>query len=419
MNNRKKMRKGLFAIFFIVINISCVSIPKNRLHRYQRSVVVDNKEVEEEILSRASLERREDRKDNSIKILHMKGTPYEMGFQHGSLLKEDIYANVTRVIKLAKWFAVEDAMDEAYDLMAPYIPLEEKEEMRGLAHGAGIPLRVIHWFHAIPEVSEYGSHKRFSKKFKPTSCSNIAAFGKATIDGELYQLRVLDWMRNMGVQKRPVILVHHPDSGNESITFSFAGFIGCVSGMNEQKMAFGEMGYGNPPGESLEGIPFVFLFRKLMREADSLDDAKRIIEAARRTCSYVYVICDAKKENNAEKALLFVTDKSSVRTFSENTILEDTLKGREYPALDDVVYGGAKNEKLYESISRFYGALSPETLKEIATIIALKSNMQNVIFKPATLEAWVSHATDAHGEEGKACNQEWFYFDFGKCFLKN
>ena len=38
-----------------------------------------------------------------------------------------------------KWKRI--TWDEAYDLMAPYIPVEEKEEMRGLAHGAGIPLR--------------------------------------------------------------------------------------------------------------------------------------------------------------------------------------------------------------------------------------------------------------------------------------
>ena len=184
--------------------------------------------------------------------------------------------------------------------------------------------------------------------------------------------------------------------------------------MNEKKMAFGEMGYGNPPGESLEGIPFVFLFRKLMREANSLDDAERIIKTARRTCSYVYMISDAKRDNNSKNAMLLVTNRSSVKVFLENTTLEDELKGREYPAIDDVVYGGAKNEKLYKVISEYYGKISPDILKEIAKNISLKSNMQNVIFKPATLESWVSNATTSKYDAGKACNQKWFYFNFAK-----
>jgi hypothetical protein len=396
-----------------------MSVPENDLPLYQRSVVIENKATEDQILSKASLEEIADPNVNNIRILYLKGTPYEMGFQHGRLLKEDVQANVHRVIRLAKTFASEDMMDETYDLMSPYIPIEEKEEMRGLAHGSDIPLRVIHWFHAVPEISEYGPKRRFLRRFKQESCSNIVALGKSTADSEMYHLRVLDWIRMMGVQKRPVIIVHKSDSGNASATFSFAGFIGCVSGMNEKQMSFGEMGYGDPPGESLEGIPFIFLFRKLMREADTLNDVKGIINDSIRTCSYVYIITDAKPGNDVTNALLFMTDRDRVKVFGENMALIDERDNKEYPPIDDIIYGGAEMEESYKVLSEYYGKISPQILMKISQVISLKGNMQNVIFKPKTLEAWVSNASNnTRDEKGKACNQGWFHFDFKKALKK-
>jgi hypothetical protein len=185
--------------------------------------------------------------------------------------------------------------------------------------------------------------------------------------------------------------------------------------MNEKMMTFGEMGYGDPPGESLEGIPFIFLFRKLMREADTLNDAKRIINIAQRTCSYIYMICDAKIEDDSTKALLFMTNRNGVEIFGENATLVDEREGETYPPIDDVIYGGAKMDKTYKAISKYYGQISPHWLIEIAKIISLKGNMQNVIFKPKTLEAWVSNASNnTRDEQGKACYQKWFYFNFSQ-----
>ncbi len=392
----------------------CVRVPQNSLSVYQRSMVVETRNTETAILEKARLEVLEGPWSRPVKVLHLRGTPYEMGFQHGKLLAEDIRTCVNHVIGQVRRFASEDAMDEAYDLMAHYIPLEEKEEMRGLAHGAGVPLRVIHWFHAIPEVSEYRYKKRFSWRYKQTSCSNLIAFGKATADGRPYQLRVLDWNRELGVQRWPVILVHAPDRGNASVTLSYAGFIGCVSGMNDQRMAFGEMGYGNPEGETLEGIPFVFLFRKMMREASTLSQATDILKAATRTCSYVFAISDAKARDR-DKALLFVVDRERVRIFGENAELVDERDGERFPAVEHVVYAGARPMVLHREIVRHYGKISPAVLMEIPKSVSLSGNMQNVVFAPGTLSIWVSNASNATRDEaGKASNQPYLHFSFRK-----
>ena len=402
------------SILFILLTLTgCFSLPENHMPVFQRSVVIDSEDALKTVLAKARVEKTNDPALNNLQVLYVKGTPYEMGFQHGRLLKDEVRACIYHVMRKIRFFATEEMLDEVYDLMAPYIPVEEKEEMRGLAHGAGIPLRLIHWFHAIPEATEYKGRSQFTKKFKGTSCSNVAAFGKATEDGELYQLRVLDWNKKLGIQKWPVIIVHQPETGYSSVSFSYAGFIGCVSGMNSKQIALGEMGYGSPPNETLEGTPFVFLFRKLLREASSLKVVKKTIEDAQRTCSYIFLASDGKVKE--DRAILIVADRDAVQTFSENQLLTDYRNGETLPPMESIVYAGARKKELIKSLSDYYGSLSVVTLKEVARQASMKSNVQNVIFKPASLEAWVSNAADTGKSTiSKACNQKWFYFDFGQ-----
>lgn len=409
-----KILPGLFALL-LMLSVAGCGIPTNSLPLYQRSMLIDNPRAEQAVLAKASMEVHPvPGSDTQVKVLYLKGTPYEMGFQHGALNRADVQSLYRKVIGMIKSQAEEDMLDEVYDLMAPYIPREEQEEMRGLAHGADVPLRMVHWIHVIPGVFEYGQKKRFFKgAAPPTSCSNLVAFNQASTGGELYHLRVLDWARYFNLQIWPVVLVHRPDVGYASVTFSYAGFIGAVTGMNENQLTFGEMGYGDPPGESLEGIPFVFLFRKMMREADSIEDIKQAIESAQRTNSYVFVFGDAKQQGGSAKARLFIVDRGRVLNYAENTRIVDAGDGGNvFPAVNDVVYGGARAELLTAAILQHYGRIEPETLKQIADQVSLKSNLHNVILKPRTMEAWFANASLVKGEKGKASRQEWVHLDF-------
>ena len=126
------------------------------------------------------------------------------------------------------------------------------------------------------------------------------------------------------------------------------------------------------------------------------------------------MISDAKIPYTETNSLLFVTDRDNVEMYPENTYLEDRKKTRKYPAIDDIVYGGPKADILYQELTKNYGNISTSILMDITKKICLEENMQNVIFKPASLEAWVSNATRKKNEQGKACNQKWYYFNFGE-----
>ncbi len=407
-------------------------IPENKLTLEQRTVFFNHRSVDK-VIDMARIIETKDPAYNNIKVIIMKGSPYEMGFQNGYLNKEDIQKNVYHVLGVVlafgKYLGVdESALDEVWDLMSPYIPLEDKEEMRGLAHGSDIPLIVIQRFNAIPELSEYGGKKQFiGKKYKKTklekgslfdpdlkTCSGVIAFGDATKNGEIYHLRSLDWIRELGAQRYPVIHVYQPDEGYSSASFSYAGFTGCITGMNEKYMAFGEMGYGNLKFETLEGVPFVFLFKKLLREAGSIQEAVRIVKESQRTCSYVYQFSGTSQDLGVS-GIMMVSDYQRFDILFDNQEFYDEGDEIWYKGINDIIFAGHETGELREFMMKHYGEHDLKSFKELAKVAAMRGNVQDVIMKPETLEAWMVNASNTtKDEKGKACNQQWYYFNFGE-----
>ena len=353
---------------------------------------------------------------NEIKVLYVKGTPYEMGFQYGKLLKDDMrsslyavldtcYQYISEKVKppLAARTATNFILDEAYKKMEPYIPDEYKEEMEGLADGSGISLKDIQRAHALPGLTE-------------TSCSAFAAFGEATEDGNLYQVRILDYIMEFGIQAYPTITVYQPDEGNPFANIGWAGFTGVVSGMNNEGIAVSEMGYGEPgkelpgipepqPEETIEGIPMIFLLKKVLQYADNVDEAAGIIKSADKTNYFVYVVGDGITEDGKPEARGFISTMKFCKVYTPN--------GHNFPIpqLGDIIYGSHYNEKCYQLLKEAYGKITPSVIMEkINPAIAMKSNLQSVVYDPKNLRFWVANA------EGKnrACEQDYVLFSLGK-----
>src|SRR5262249_44423065 len=140
-----------------------------------------------------------------------------------------------------------------------FIPQDFHEELRGLADGAQIPYEKILLLNLFPEMFH---------------CMGFTVQGKATKKGELYHVRVLDYAMGQGLQKTVVILIVQPEGKNSFLNVSYAGFIGSVTGMNEQHIALGEIG-GKGYGD-YEGLPMAFLLRKILEQANNLDDVKEL-----------------------------------------------------------------------------------------------------------------------------------------------
>ena len=335
--------------------------------------------------------------DNRITVLYVTGTSYEMGYEHGLLLGAQVRETIKdvqvgadkllpKILRNSKLISTRDKdqivnefLDRAWKMMARYAPKEDLEEMEGLAAGSGIPLDVIHRMHALPDVGE-------------TSCSGMVAKGNATQDGHTYQLRILDYGANFNLQQRPLITVYHPttENANDYVTIGWIGFVGAVSGMNAKGVALSEMGFGNPPGETLAGTPMPFMLKNVLRYADTADDGAAIIRATRRTNSYVYFLGDRH-----DGAVGMVTSAQRCLAYHANEKEELVVDGKTMPQFHNIVYGGHYEDKQEKLVNEMQGKIDVAAIQDLAKKIAMKSNLQTVIYDLTADKIWVANRKDS------------------------
>lgn len=317
---------------------------------------------------------------DGYRVLHLKGTPYEMGYQQGKLLKTEIRELVRFLLDekgkemQVKVGGLTFGPKPIIGLIAAreriHVPGRFFEEMRGVAEGAGLPVRDIVTANFIPEMFH---------------CSGFAISGRATKDGTLYHGRVLDYGIDWRLQEFAVLVAAEPDGLRPFVNVTYAGFIGSVSGMNAEHISIGEMG-GEGAGH-YGGVPMSFLVRKALEEADSLDRAIAIFRDNPRTCEYYYVIADGE------------TGRAVGMEASWNRFYTVAM-GESHPrlpeAIEDAVAlsSGDRYKELTRRIRSGYGAFDAESARRLMDRpVAMKSNLHNVLFEPAGTRLWVANAS--------------------------
>jgi isopenicillin-N N-acyltransferase like protein len=363
-------------------------------------------------------------KQKGQQILHLKGTPYERGYQHGVLLKEQIQRNISTYIDRVK-FPVPGRLEEfskSIPTLLPYVPQHFMEEMKGVADGSEVPLAKIVVLNLFPEMFH---------------CSGFTVSGKASKKGELYHVRVLDYSIGKQLQSTAVLQVVEPDEGIPFLNVSYAGFIGTVTGMNLQKISIGEiggLGYG-----SWKGVPMAFLLRDILQYSASLDDVKTTLQNTPRTCEYFYVFSDGKTKDSfgvyataseldfiapgkphVVKAPSELQDNASgnfentqYQTFHFDKQNRLVMLSRLQPADCLMLTGFPHPERYPVLVDRLlagYGSIDEKDLMEVAKLpVARPSNLHTAIFLPSKLKVWVAHAGP---NDEPACDQPYLEWDF-------
>jgi isopenicillin-N N-acyltransferase like protein len=171
---------------------------------------------------------------NGARVCLLAGSPEEMGYQHGVLLREPVRNMAQKVMLLSRTADVvlkenpfAGSIEQAFRRTKKFTPERYLKELEGLAKGADLPLATVQATNIFPELFH---------------CSGFALSGKATADGELLHGRVLDYMTEFGLQDNAVVFVCQPEGRNAFVNVGYAGFIGSVTGMNAKGVSFGEMG---------------------------------------------------------------------------------------------------------------------------------------------------------------------------------
>jgi dienelactone hydrolase len=261
-----------------------------------------------------------------------------------------------------------------------------------LADAAGLPRKDVRLAQIFPELFH---------------CSGFALMGRATANGELFHGRILDYMTEIGFQKHAVTFICMPEGKHAFVNVGFAGYLGSVTGMNDQKVAFGEMG-GRGEGH-WDGEPMGFLVRRGMEEAETLQQAIEIFRKAARTCEYYYVISDGKTRD-------------AVGLKCRPDLFEVVRPGEAHPEIpaalpDTVIFSaGDRYPELVKRVKAGYGKIEADSAIELMKQpVAMHSNLHCVLFAPERLVCWVAIAADPSAiADYQACDQHYVRIDLGE-----
>ncbi len=369
---------------------------------------------------------------NGTTVLHLKGSGYEMGYQHGALAKNQVRAALGRFDQLLERaredvgmprFATEMMLDLVYRWCSPDIPERYKREMEGIADGAGVSLKEIRRLHVVSVVTE-------------RACSVFAVFGPATEDGKTYLGRNFDWIMDAGMQNESALILYEPEGHKAFASAGYLGLVGVLSGMNLEKIAIGQIGAISKDSD-WSGIPMMLLLRRVLEESGSLEEAVNIVKNADRTVGYNYVFADGKTgegvalETSANHCAVF-RDNDPAETieyalpiegavFRADEAMDQTVRSfqtcaKGYP---NMPYGSNSYDHRYKGmatrITAHHGKITRESALQITRDVAMRDvNLHSVLCECTDLRLWVAHAK---GTED-AWKQEYIEYDLAELFKK-
>jgi isopenicillin-N N-acyltransferase like protein len=324
-------------------------------------------------------------------ILMVAGTPEQMGTAHGTLLRDSIRKTAARAVyavgcastlQSGEWFI--DRVAEIQRRTLPHTPPRFLAECDALSAAAGMSQRDGRYANLFPEQFH---------------CSGIALHGKATVGGRVLHARVLDYMRDIGLQVSACVQVFMPEGKNAWMSLGYSGLIGTVTAMNEKGLAIGEMG-GRGQGE-WDGTPMTYLLRDIMERAATVDEALDIFKKAPRTCEYYYVVSD---KSGAMRGLRCTPKELLVlKPGEQNSLLphvpEDTV----------LMSAGDRAVALSKRVQEHYGKIDvPQLIEIIKRPVAMESNLHDAIFAPESQEMWFADA----GKNTPACDEPYGHVKF-------
>ena len=252
-------------------------------------------------------------KYGNIFVGSFEGTDYEMGYQHGRLLKDEIREGVIPYLYQFAQFLMDEvsslkiindvvkvlAQKFFYERIVKAIPDRILDSYIGLADGAGFDrnqLYIVVGFADMLQVASGILNRRYKILSLPPIhlCTSIVAWGSATKNGKLVHGRNLDYEAYHRWERFPLIARMKPAKGIPYIFFSSAGVhSGGLTGINDYGLAFNvhtkftsQVGFSAPPMQVIGD--------HLLRNAQTLAEAERIIRGMHYNCGWTFVISQEK-----------------------------------------------------------------------------------------------------------------------------
>jgi hypothetical protein len=385
---------------------------------------------------KGSLERVGD-----VNVLRVAGSFYEMGRQHGELLADEIargpvpyYREIVQKLmgksmlgplSPLAWSALQRTIGRR---VAREIPAFARETIRGVADGAGQDPQLFLDGCTMPDSMMWVAARLMKVRGAGPAvahrialglgCTSAVAWGGATKDGALLHARNFDYHGVSTWPSTKTVIFHAPERGQRYVSVAAAGIaLGGITAMNEAGLTLTVHQHMFTDRTTLGGTPIGIVGDIVMRDAESLDDAQRILEAHTPIGCWTYVVTDGK----TREAMCFEEDperRSVRRVRGESGTLgyANIYLDRELGRSEVDFYGSywrhnmGRHQRVNALLSERAGSIDPQAMAEIIgdtgdpkcrvrDSIAMVMTVGSVVFRPEDGTVWVGtgDAPTSHG----------------------
>lgn len=248
---------------------------------------------------------------------------------------------------------------------------------------------------------------RVMRRFGYGGCTNFAAFGPASVDGKLWHARNFDLSGNGVLDLYRVVYIVEPTDKIPFVAIAWSDYYptGVHTAMNAKGLSLGYM-HSEAPGESIMDAPNLWiLFRKVMENASTIDEALAILRAGPRKGTANLLLADGKVPDAvivemtsnaiavrpAEEGVVYSTNHfvSQEMFYPENKDPNSYARFKRLEELGNQYYGKFDLEQMVAILRDHYDVhTGRETFS--GDVVALPSNVLSVVFCPSNLTFWVA-----------------------------
>ena len=289
---------------------------------------------------------------NGFRVVHLYGTPFEMGAQHARLMQTELRAGLAEIetnalLKATFAMAKMLKLDKLAEQNSYPEVIQECKGMNSVMGAEGWDMQkclVLNFGDVVAEFALNGMPK--NTEITP-GCAQLITTGSASSDGRLYHARILDWAKIDYIINHPTLIVRHPTGRIPHVVIGFPGNLSPYQGMNAQGVvvASNEIEPKDNTVNDMTGESHVQLVGRLLARAKTLDDASAMIKAANHMSLETIVVSDGK----AGKGSVFeMAPKAvAVREISADGVVAATnhFLGKETAPLDEDPIGSSSSER--------------------------------------------------------------------------
>lgn len=283
--------------------------------------------------------------------MYLEGSPYERGLIYGELAKELIQKQEVIFVDQINQFVPKGVFQQLLKLMVGYfnsdlpknIPLENQQEIYGISQSfsdefdyiAPKYVRILN-YHAAHDIGHA------LNDYSVVGCTSFAIKGEKSASNHLIAGRNFDFYVGDAFSEDQLILFVKPDKGFAFASYSWAGFTGVASGLNEKGLSvtINASKSDLPKGSKM---PISLLAREILQYASTTKEAIAIAKKRKTFVSETLMITCAKEntailiEKSPEKLGVFEMKQNELicsNHYQSNTFINDKINKINYQESD-------------------------------------------------------------------------------------